>query len=310
MNKIGTILAASFLLLSCSLHTQAVQQAPADDKAAVAEASAAYDAKDWAKAAQLYGPMVKAHPEIARLWYRLGTSQQELGQLDEALQTLEQGLRAGVPPIFAEFAIGSIYAQKGDKDKAFAHLQKALDNGYNQPEQFDSDAHLVALRSDPRFAKMRQQAVHNLKPCASTPENRQFDFWLGEWNVETTQGGVRAGQSKIELILGDCVVQENWQSDGNPYSGKSYNTYNSALKRWEQYWVDNSAGNIFFYGGLKDGVMDYWTDEIPQPTGPSLKRHLQFFKLGPDKVRQFSQGSTDGGKTWTPEYDFTYIRKK
>jgi hypothetical protein len=56
--------------------------------------------------------------------------------------------------------------------------------------------------------------------------------------------------------------------------------------------------------------MDYWTDEIPQPSGPALKRHLQFTKLGPDKVRQFSQGSTDGGKTWTPEYDFTYVRKK
>jgi hypothetical protein len=52
---------------------------------------------------------------------------------------------------------------------------------------------------------------------------------------------------------------------------------NTALKRWEQYWVDNPAGNIFFYGGLKDGVMDYSTEAIPQPSGPSLKRHLQFF---------------------------------
>jgi len=31
--------------------------------------------------------------------------------------------------------------------------------------------------------------------------------------------------------------------------------------------------------------------------------------LGPDKVRQFSRGST-GGKTWNVEYDFTYTRKK
>jgi len=49
----------------------------------------------------------------------------------------------------------------------------------------------------------------------------------------------------------------DWLSDGNPYAGKSYNTYNAALKRWEQYWADNSGGTIFFYGGLKDGVMDY-----------------------------------------------------
>ena len=283
--------------------------APQTDNAAV-EASAAYDAKDWAKAARLYANMVKAHSETPRLWFRLATSLQELGQLDEALQTLEQGLKAGVPPLYGEFSIAAIYAQKGEKERALEHLQKAIDNGYNRPDQFDADPHLASLHGDPRFEKMRQQAEHNLKPCASTPENRQFDFWLGEWNVETTQGGVPAGQSKIDLILGDCVVQENWQSDGNPYSGKSYNMYNAALKRWEQYWVDNSGGNIFFYGGLKDGVMDYWTDEIPQPSGPNLKRHLQFIKLAPDKVRQLSKGSTDGGRTWKPEYDFTYIKKK
>jgi hypothetical protein len=146
--------------------------------------------------------------------------------------------------------MGSIYAQKGVAKKR-SNTCKALDNGYNRRSS-GSNAHLAALRVDSRFAKMRQQAERNLKPCASTPANRQFDFWLGEWNVETTQGGVPAGQSRIELILGDCVVQENWQSDGNPYSGKSYNMYNAALKRWEQYWVDNSAGH-FFYGGLKDG---------------------------------------------------------
>ena len=52
------------------------------------------------------------------------------------------------------------------------------------------------------------------------------------------------------------------------------------------------------------------SDELPQPDGSKLKRHLQFFALGSDKVRQFSQGSTDNGKTWNVEYDFTYIRKK
>ena len=298
------------LLLSAFLAARSLSQQPPGDAAHSAEANAAYEAQDWAKAERLYAEMVEEHPEVPRLWFRLADSQQQLGRLDQALATMQNGLKAGVPPTFGEYVIASIYAQKNDKEKALEHLKIAVDNGYNRPQQFDEDRHLDSLRSEARFAALKKQAEHNLKPCADTPENRQFDFWVGEWNVETTQGGVPAGQSKIELILGDCVVQENWQSNGNPYAGKSYNMYNAALKRWEQYWVDNSAGNIFFYGGLKGGVMDYWTDEIPQPGGPPLKRHLQFFKLGPDKVRQFSQGSTNGGKTWKPEYDFTYIRKK
>jgi hypothetical protein len=47
-----------------------------------------------------------------------------------------------------------------------------------------------------------------------------FRLWLlGVCQVvETTQGGVPAGESKIELILGDCAIQENGLSNGNPYS--------------------------------------------------------------------------------------------
>jgi hypothetical protein len=126
--------------------------------------------------------------------------------------------------------------------------------------------------------------------------------------VSSTADGVARGTSHIAKEMGGCVVWENWTSSGSPYFGKSYNTYNVNLKRWEQYWVDNFAGVMFFHGNLKDGVMDYWTDDVPQPDGGVLRRHLQFFDLAPGKVRQFSQGSTDGGKTWKVEYDLTYTR--
>src|SRR6266850_732397 len=224
---------------------------------------------------------------------------------------VEKGVALGLPAQFVEYGIAVVFVSKKDKDRAFEHLEKAAQNGLSQPDQLSSDTDLADLKSDPRFRKILEQVTGNQKPCANTTENRQFDFWLGEWRVVTTQGETPAGDSKIELILGDCVVQENWTSGGNTgYSGKSYNIYNASLKRWEQYWVDNAGGNIFFYGGLKDGVMDYWTDEIPQPDGKKLKRHLQFIKLGSDTVRQFSRGSNDDGKTWFVEYDFTYNRTK
>jgi hypothetical protein len=48
--------------------------------------------------------------------------------------------------------------------------------------------------------------------------------------------------------------------------------------------------------------------EAPQPDGKMGERELTFFNLGPDKVRQFSRITTDGGKTWSTEYDLTYLR--
>jgi len=308
--NISRFILACCFCLSLYLCRSVCARQLAPDAALSSEANAAYEAKDWTKSAELYLKLTQAHPEIPRLWFRLGTSLQELGQLDRALAVYQKALAAGAPPPYAEYSIATVFAQKKELDKAFEHLEKAMRAGYNKPEQLTSDPYLEALRSDARFLKLIEQASRNLEPCTYKPENRQFDFWVGEWNVETTAGAVSAGQSRIEKTLADCVIVENWQSNGNPYSGKSYNIYNSSLKRWEQFWVDNVGGNIFFYGGLKDGVMDYWTDELPQPDGSKLKRHLQFFALGPDKVRQFSQGSTDNGKTWNVEYDFTYIRKK
>jgi tetratricopeptide (TPR) repeat protein len=139
---------AKTALLMLLISAFAVSPPAAQNGDAGAEAGAAYDAKDWAKAARLYGELVKEHPEVPRLWFRLADSQQQLGQLDQALVTIENGLKAGAPPIFAEFLIGSIYAQKNDKEKAFEHPKIAADNGYNRPELFDEDRHLDWLRSD------------------------------------------------------------------------------------------------------------------------------------------------------------------
>ena len=176
-----------------------------------------------------------------------------------------------------------------------------------QPARVQNDPEWNALRANDEFIALAKQVQHNATPCDDS-EFRQFDFWLGDWEVTSAADGVRRGSSHISREMNGCVVWENWTSAGTPYFGKSYNTWNPNLKRWEQYWVDSSAGVMFFHGNLKDSVMDYWTDDVPQAGGGTLLRHLQFFNLGPDKVRQFSQGSSDGGKTWNTEYDFIYTR--
>jgi tetratricopeptide (TPR) repeat protein len=298
---------ALFILLAGGIAHPARANQPEDKAGALKEASAAYEAKDWQKAARLYQEIAETEPRNPRIWYRLAASLHEICEQAKSIAAYQKSMEAGLPPAMGEYQIALDYAAMKENERSFEFLQKAADHGFSHPEQLGSDAELAGVRSDTRFPKLVEQIKRNEKPCAYTAENRQFDFWLGEWNVVTTQGENPAGSSKIELILGDCVVQENWTGGS---SGKSYNIYNQSLKRWEQYWVDSIGGNIFFYGGLKDGVMDYWTDAIPQPDGTKLKRHLQFTKIGPDTVRQFSQGSTDDGKTWHVEYDFTYNRKK
>ena len=282
----------------------------AEAEASLAEqANAAWVAKDWERSAKLYEELSKEKDAPPRVWLRLGASLRALGKYDQALATFQKATEIGAGP-FAEYGKASTYNGMKQTEKAFTALEASVKQGFTDLALLSTDPNLQELHADPRFEKLVEQVKRNTRPCAYAKENRQLDFWLGEWDVSTTQGGVPAGTSKIELILEDCVVQENWQSLGSPYTGKSYNIYDAALKRWEQYWVDSTGGNIFFHGELaQDGVMDYWTDDIPQSGGLSLRRHLQFIPIGTDKVRQFSRGSTDGGKTWNVEYDFTYVRK-
>lgn len=282
---------------------------PADP--AVSAADKTYTAQNWGEAESQYSALTRQNPENARFWYRLGVSARNEKHYDVALTAMQKaktlGANKNLPAFIADYEIAVIFAGMGDRDHALAVLKSSADGGFSQPARLANDVEWNALRSTPQFSAFSKQVQHNAAPCEDA-EFRQFDFWIGDWDVVSAADGTHQGSSHIAKDMGGCVIWENWTSSGGPYFGKSYNTWNVSLKRWEQYWVDNAAGVIFFHGGIKDGVMDYWTDDVPQPSGGALMRHLQFFNLGPDKVRQFSQGSTDGGKTWHVEYDFIYTK--
>ncbi|HVZ26550.1 MAG TPA: hypothetical protein VG842_10865 [Sediminibacterium sp.] len=149
-------------------------------------------------------------------------------------------------------------------------------------------------------------------PCASNPAYRQFDFWVGDWEVYgmlNKNKGKKAGESHVQRILDSCVIVENWTSAGGNYSGKSYNTFLSSTGKWQQYWVDDKGGVTHYTDGhYADGKMVFLTDDLVQPDGTRKWMRLSFYNLGPDKVRQHGEHSTDSGKTWTTDYDLEYRR--
>lgn len=295
-----------FTALSC---IASAQMPSASDLAATADK--AYTAQDWGAAEAQYSVLVGQQPENARFWFRLGISARASKRYEMALQALQKaktlGTGKGLPGPLADYEIATTYAAIGNTGLAIDLLKSSANGGFMQPARLENDPEWNSLRTNDQFIALAKQVQHNAAPCDDS-EFRQFDFWLGDWDVASAGDGVRRGSSHISKEMNGCVVWENWTSVGSPYFGKSYNTWNSNLKRWEQYWVDTAGGVMFFHGKLKENVMDYWTDEVAQSGGGTLVRHLQFFSLARDKVRQFSQGSSDGGKTWHTEYDLIYTR--
>ncbi len=143
-------------------------------------------------------------------------------------------------------------------------------------------------------------------PC-SAPEYRQFDFWVGEWEVFNPKGS-KVGDSRIERIVGDCVLLENY-AGRKGYEGKSFNIYNAGKKQWQQFWADNAGAVLEFSGSFRADTLEYLASTTDTAGVITLHR-LTFVPVTRDSVRQFWEQSTDGGKKWGVAFDGRYVRKK
>jgi hypothetical protein len=146
------------------------------------------------------------------------------------------------------------------------------------------------------------------RPDCSAPEHRQFDFWVGDWDV-TNPAGKAAGTSHITKILGDCVLHEDWSGAGGG-RGQSFNIWSRADGKWHQSWVSDAGVMLLLAGGLQGGSMVLEGDS-KGPAGAMVRNRITWSIVdgNKDRVRQHWMTSPDGGTTWTTAFDGTYRRR-
>lgn len=144
-------------------------------------------------------------------------------------------------------------------------------------------------------------------PCSS-PEARQFDFWVGDWDL-TWEGG--KGTNSIEAILGGCVIQENFDgrdAEGKGLMGMSHSVYSPAKGKWLQTWVDNQGGYLDFEGGWSDGKMTLSREATRN--GQTFLQRMVFQNITEDAFDWNWERSDDGGETWKTNWAIRYVRRK
>jgi hypothetical protein len=136
------------------------------------------------------------------------------------------------------------------------------------------------------------------------PEYRQFDFWVGEWNVTAEDGRV-LGRNVITSVLDGCGLLESWTGAAGG-TGHSLNAFDRTTRRWRQLWIDNSGGRLELVGELEGRNM-ILANEYAGPDGTTVQQRLTFepTEYG---LRQHWERSTDGGKTWQSLFDGQYRR--
>ena len=232
--------------------------------ATMEDAARMFEAKRWAEAAAAYQEIAEREPANSLALIRLARSRAANGQPTEALTALD-----------AWFATGS------------GAYQVAM----SLPE-------FGTLRDDPRFVSI----VEAHKPC-KTPEYRQFDFWVGDWNVESSAAPGTTSRNTITLVNDGCTLREEYTTPVG-YAGTSLNFYDARRKAWHQTWIDNQGGGLVLEGGLEGESM------VLQSAGDSQTvQRIRWTKLEDGRVRQHWESTSDGGKTWATAFDGYYSRR-
>ena len=141
-------------------------------------------------------------------------------------------------------------------------------------------------------------------PCEA-PEHRQFDFWLGDWEVRTPDGTLR-GTNRIERGYDGCVIHERYASV-RTFRGESLNAYDPARKRWHQTWVDNSGTLLLLEGGMSEGRMVLEGQTLGDG-GRVIRHRITWTPAADGSVRQLWQ-STGAKGDWKTTFDGRYSRK-
>lgn len=149
-------------------------------------------------------------------------------------------------------------------------------------------------------------------PCTASPVYRQFDFWIGSWDVHPWSApgasGPQLGTNDITVIESGCALHESWRAT-NGGTGRSFNWFDRNLQSWRQLWIDQSGGTLDYSSAeASDGQMVFrgWTLDRQRRR---VEQRLTFTRIHPDTLRQLFETSLDSGRSWTPGFDGRYIRR-
>jgi hypothetical protein len=149
-------------------------------------------------------------------------------------------------------------------------------------------------------------AATNSDSCVANSASRQLDYWLGNWKIGA-DGSSGNAHSSVTLALDKCLVVENWDG-GRRHYGQNVFCYSADDKSWYGMFADNEGRvHVFTSGKVSSGSAEF-EGTSRGANGETLLNRVKVVRLGPDKVEQTWEKSSDNGVTWSVVFRGEYSR--
>ena len=254
-----------------------------------------------------YSKLERSASENAQDWLQLARDARDADELEIAKDSLDNASGFGLSPVRFGIEKARILVASNDQAGATNELSNVFAAGFTSVGVLTNDPLLTSMEGrkdyDELVSKMSVQAY----PCMHQDGFRDFDFWIGEWDVHVAHGTL-ADSNVIKAVERGCMLTEHW-TNVNGGTGMSINYFDKSSDKWVQVWNAEGGSQIKIRGGLTDD-------------GMALKGYIHYVGNGttapfrglwtplPDgRVRQYFEQSNDGGKTWAPWFEGFYTRK-
>ena len=290
----------SALVLAAALISLAHAQEPSS----VGPADSAFETGQWALAVDEYRKLVAEDPANGIAWLRIAQAQREMNQNAIALETLQKARDGMAPEAMIELERARNLAVLGQIDAALRALEASEHLGLRALSILDDAQDLNPLRDRETFQRVYRSVRRRVFPCEGIAAARDFDFWVGDWEVRLADGTL-VGHNAISKDDGGCAIVEDWSGAGGS-TGTSVSYYRPSSDQWHQLWVGSNGTLIDIAGGIRDGAM-HLEGTIEYFAEDRIEAFRGTWSILPDgRVRQLFEEFSLVAQTWQVWFDGYY----
>lgn len=152
----------------------------------------------------------------------------------------------------------------------------------------------------------------------SKKENNVDDFMFltGNWKISNRRlksPGDKTwdefpGEATVWSMLGGMASIEELRIPARNFAGMGVRVFHIEKKLWADHWVSGKNGilNEPMMGSFENGVGTFMADEMEN--GKPIKARGVWDRITPNSCRWHQATSSDGGKTWEPNWFMDWVR--